>query len=78
VSAGAPEPTLEQAMERLEEIARQLEGGELELTDSLGLYEEGVRLLRRCEELLTAAETRIERLRASAEGFRLEPFEEQP
>ena len=69
------EPTLEDAMHRLEEITEQLEGGELELSESLALYEEGVRLLRACQTLLGAAETRVEQLRADGDGFR---FDELP
>ena len=59
-------------MHRLEEITEQLEAGELELSESLALYEEGVRLLRACQELLTGAETRVEQLRAEGDGFRFD------
>lgn len=70
-------PTLEEAIHRLEEITRALEGGELELSESLALYEEGVRLLRGCETLLTTAETRIEQLRAEGAGFRFDALPER-
>jgi exodeoxyribonuclease VII small subunit len=56
--------TLEEALERLEQITRSLEGGEIELEESLGLYEEGVRLIRLAEETIRSAEMRIERLNA--------------
>lgn len=72
------EVTLEEAMERLDEIAQQLGGGELELAESLALYEEGVRLLRHCEELMSGAEERIHQLRTDGEDFRVEPFDEAP
>lgn len=75
----APEPEppmpLEAALERLDEIARALEGDDLELAESLALYEEGVGLLRSCEALLAQADTRIEQLRATSDGFRLDPLE---
>jgi exodeoxyribonuclease VII small subunit len=71
-------PTLESALERLDGIARELEGGELELADSLALYEEGVRLLRVCEGILNTAESRVELLRADGDGFRFEPLPERP
>lgn len=74
----APEPagaTLEAALERLEEIAQQLEGSELELTDALALYEEGVRLLRRAEGVIGGAEQRIHALRSDGAGHRVEPLE---
>jgi exodeoxyribonuclease VII small subunit len=72
------EVTLEEAMERLDEIAQQLGGAELELAESLALYEEGVRLLRRCEELMAGAEERIHQLRSDGGEFRVEPFDEAP
>lgn len=54
--------SLEEALERLEEITRSLEGGEIELDESLSLYEEGIRLVRLAEEAIRVAELRIERL----------------
>lgn len=56
--------SLEQALYRLEEITRSLEGGEIELDQSLALYEEGIRLVRLAEESIRTAELRIERLMA--------------
>jgi exodeoxyribonuclease VII small subunit len=58
------EPTLEEALSRLEQITRSLEAGEIELDESLSLYEEGVRLIRMAEEAIRSAELRIERLNA--------------
>ncbi|HET7322410.1 MAG TPA: exodeoxyribonuclease VII small subunit [Longimicrobiaceae bacterium] len=75
-SDSEPPMPLEQSLARLDEIARALEGGELELAESLALYEEGVRLLRGCETILSQADTRIEQLRASGDGFHLDPMQE--
>lgn len=58
----ADRKTLEEALDRLEEITRALEGGDIELDRSLALYEEGVRLVRLAEEAIRNAELRIERL----------------
>lgn len=59
----SPDTTsLEEALERLDEITRSLEGGEIELDRSLALYEEGIRLVRLAEEVIRSAELRIERL----------------
>ncbi|HEY3215571.1 MAG TPA: exodeoxyribonuclease VII small subunit [Candidatus Eisenbacteria bacterium] len=55
-------PSFEQALERLETIVSELEGGELSLEESLARYEEGVRLSRRLGQKLDEAEKRIERL----------------
>jgi exodeoxyribonuclease VII small subunit len=73
-----PEPTLEEALARLEEINQRLEEGDLELGESLALYEEGVRLLRGAEGALAAAETRVQQLRAEGDSFRLDPVPERP
>ena len=62
--ADAPEAALpfEQALERLEHIVEELEGGALTLEESLSRYEEGVRLSRRLTQTLDDAEKRIEKL----------------
>jgi exodeoxyribonuclease VII small subunit len=56
--------SFEESLDRLEQITRSLEGGEIELEQSLALYEEGVRLVRLAEEAIRAAEMRIKRLNA--------------
>jgi exodeoxyribonuclease VII small subunit len=60
----------EAALARLEEIARRLEGGDVPLDDALALWAEGDALRRRCEELLAAAEGRVEQLDAGADDNR--------
>ena len=62
-------------MTRLEEIVRLLEGGTLPLEESLALFEEGVKLSRRCLTVLNEAERKVERLVGSGEGDRAEPFD---
>jgi exodeoxyribonuclease VII small subunit len=47
---------------RLEEIVVRLEQGDLTLEESLSLYEEGMKLARRCQELLQNAELKVTRL----------------
>ncbi|HKQ59618.1 MAG TPA: exodeoxyribonuclease VII small subunit [Candidatus Eisenbacteria bacterium] len=59
---GADEPSFEQAMERLETIVEELEGGSLTLDESLARYEEGMKLSKRLTQSLDRAEKRIERL----------------
>jgi exodeoxyribonuclease VII small subunit len=44
----------------LEEIVAELESGKLGLSEALARYEEGVKHLRMCQELLERAERRIE------------------
>jgi exodeoxyribonuclease VII small subunit len=50
---------------RLEDSVARLEKGGLTLEQSLALYEEGMNLARRCQELLQQAELRITRLQES-------------
>ncbi len=64
----ATEIPFEKAMKRLEEIASQLEDGELALEKSLKLFEEGVSLAGTLETRLASAEMRVEQLLASADG----------
>ena len=49
--ASKKNPTFEQALTRLEEIAAGLEDGSMSLEDSLKAYEEGVALVRLCQKL---------------------------
>src|SRR5687767_8551204 len=50
---------------RLEDAVSKLEQGGLTLEQSLALYEDGMQLARRCQELLQNAELRITRLQES-------------
>ncbi len=54
-----PELNFEEAMARLEQIVRALEGGNVPLDESLTLYEEGVKLVKLCSARLENAEKRI-------------------
>jgi exodeoxyribonuclease VII small subunit len=67
--------SFETALERLEEIVKELEQGELSLERSIRLYEEGRRLVRYCTQRLDEAQARIERLVQDEEGFHTEPME---
>ena len=56
------ELSFEKAYDQLEDVIAQLESGELSLEDSVGLYEKGRQLSKRCQELLDNAELRIKKL----------------
>jgi len=58
----------EDALQRLEHIVDQLEAGNLQLEDSLKVFEEGVGLARRCAKYLDEAEKRIELLTRDENG----------
>ncbi len=58
----------ERALEELETIIRRLEEGKVPLEESVAIYERGEMLKRRCEELLKAAEARVEKITPDASG----------
>jgi len=66
--------TFEEALSELEGIVQKLERGDVALEESLRLFEEGVRALRRCHELLEGAEKRIQVLTKGLEGFELKDW----
>lgn len=67
----------EESVERLDEIVRHLERGDLPLNDSLALFEEGTALVKSCTKLLDQAEQKVVKLRKGADGSPEElPFEE--
>ncbi len=65
----------EDALQRLEQIVDQLEGGNLGLEESLKVFEQGVGLARRCARYLDEAEKRIELLTRDEGGaLKTEPL----
>ena len=66
--------TLEGRLRRLEEILGQLEADEVELEKALGLFEEGVRLVREAEKILSTTELKVEELLSDGAT---EPFAEE-
>jgi exodeoxyribonuclease VII small subunit len=52
----------EKNLKRLEEIVAKLEDGELQLEESLKLFEEGVKISRACNQKLSEAEKRVKLL----------------
>jgi len=77
-STEAEQPTFEQSLEKLDQVVRQLEEGQLGLSESLQQYEEGVKHLRQCYGALEAAERKIEFLAGvDADGNPItEPFDD--
>jgi exodeoxyribonuclease VII small subunit len=58
----------ERAIEELESIVKDLEGGKVPLEPSVTLYERGEALKARCEELLRQAEARVEKITLDSSG----------
>ena len=67
----------EDAVEELERVVEQLESGELSLEDSLTVFENGVRLVKLCNQKLTEVERKIELLVKDKDGkLQLKPLED--
>jgi exodeoxyribonuclease VII small subunit len=60
--------TFESALGRLEQIASQMESGDLPLEDLVRVYVEGLRLIRFCSERLDEAEKRLQVITRDAAG----------
>jgi len=70
-SKAKPQPTelnFEKAMDRLESIVEQMEGGKLALEDLIVRYEEGMNLVKVCQDRLTKAEQKIEIIARNSAG----------
>ena len=60
--------SFEIALKELEDIVSRLEQGEVDLEDSIALYERGQALKAHCEKKLKAAEGRLEKIVHGAKG----------
>jgi len=71
------EMSFEEALAALESVVSNLEGGQVPLEQSISLYERGEALRKHCEDRLKAAELKVEKIVAGADGQAkgTEPFE---
>ncbi|MFN3766520.1 MAG: exodeoxyribonuclease VII small subunit [Aliihoeflea sp.] len=60
--------SFEQALEALERIVDDLERGDVPLDQSIRIYERGEALKAHCDQLLKAAEDKVEKIRLSRDG----------
>ena len=68
--------SFEQSLKRLEEIVGALEKGDVSLSDSMAMFEEGTALIRGCTDMLDAAEQQVVRLKKGTDGAPVElPFD---
>lgn len=65
--------TFEENMQRLEQIVRAMERGDVALEESLKLFQEGTELVRSCGQLLDKAELQVKKITTDANG---DPVEE--
>jgi exodeoxyribonuclease VII small subunit len=57
-------PTFEQSLNRLNVIVQQLQEGSVSLDDSLKLFEEGMELVKQCDDKLGVFEAKVKELAA--------------
>lgn len=67
----------EDNLNRLEEIVRKMESGDLSLEDSLKAFEEGIKLSRLCAKKLDESERRVEVLLKQDGELITGPFPEE-
>ena len=68
----------ETSLKKLEKIVADLETGDLPLEESIKTFEEGVKLTKHCQNLLSKAELKIQKLVESKDGsVDLETFDEE-
>lgn len=60
--------SFEEALEQLEEIVSRLERGQVDLEESIAIYERGAALKAHCEKKLKDAQARIEKIVVGADG----------
>ena len=58
----------EQNMQRLEQIVRAMERGDVPLEESLKLFQEGTDLVRQCGKLLDDAELQVKKVMTAPDG----------
>ncbi len=60
--------SFEAAMQELEQIVAKLEKGDVELEESIAIYERGEALRGHCDALLKKAEAKVEKITLGADG----------
>lgn len=66
--------TFEASMQRLEQIVRAMERGDVALEESLKLFQEGTDLIRSCGKLLEDAQLQVNKIMTAPDGS---PVEEE-
>ena len=64
--------TFEQSMQRLEQIVRAMERGDVALEESLKLFQEGTELVRNCQKILDDAQLQVKKIMTAPDGSPVE------
>ncbi|PKN37814.1 MAG: exodeoxyribonuclease VII small subunit [Deltaproteobacteria bacterium HGW-Deltaproteobacteria-2] len=65
----------EDALEKLEDIVKKMEAGDIPLDEALKSFEEGIRLIRFCSAKLEETERRVEVLLGKEESLKVKNFQ---
>lgn len=65
----------EDALEKLEDIVRKMESGDIPLDEALKSFEEGIKLIRFCSARLEETERRVEMLLGKEDALQIKRFQ---
>ena len=68
------ENTFEENLAKLEELVKRLEAGNLDLDESLEIYESAIELREKCRKFLEESERKVQKLMETAQGVTKEEF----
>jgi exodeoxyribonuclease VII small subunit len=68
------ENTFEENLAQLEALVKKLEAGNLDLDESLKIYEDAIVLRERCRKFLDESERKVQKLMETAQGVTKEEF----
>lgn len=74
---GAKKLSFEESVARLDDIVKHLENGDMPLSESLSIFEEGTKLISACSKMLDEAEQKVVKLKKGPDREPIElPFED--
>ena len=74
---GAKKLSFEESVARLDDIVKHLENGDMPLSESLSMFEEGTKLISACSQMLDEAEQKVVKLKKGPDREPIElPFED--
>ena len=74
---GAKMLSFEESVARLDDIVKHLENGDMPLSESLSMFEEGTKLISACSKMLDEAEQKVVKLKKGPDREPIElPFED--
>ncbi len=65
----------ESALTALQKLVETMEKGDLSLEDSLAAFEQGIKLTRECQTMLSKAEQKVQLLISKNSGIETQPLE---